>query len=62
MIKLKSLLFEAKHDLIASRVWDYVISNEVWINEESLSVYNDIVKNVKLRLADASGFKKESSH
>ena len=43
MIKLKSLLSEAKNDLIASRVWDYIISNEVWISEESLKEISDKV-------------------
>ena len=43
MIKLKSLLFEAKNDLIASRVWDYVISNEIWINEQKLREISDKV-------------------
>ena len=43
MIKLKDLLSEAKNDLIASRVWDYIISNEVWITEESLKEISDKV-------------------
>ena len=43
MIKLKDLLFEAKNDLIASRVWDYIISNEVWVTEESLKELSDKV-------------------
>ena len=36
MIKLSKLLNETKNDLIASRVWDYVISNKEWVTEESL--------------------------
>ena len=43
MIKLKDLLSEAKNDLIASRVWDYIISNEVWVTEESLKEISDKV-------------------
>ena len=43
MIKLKDLLSEAKNDLIASRVWDYIISNEVWVTEESLKELSDKV-------------------
>ena len=46
MIKLKSLIFEAKNDLIASRVWDYIISNEVWVTEESLKEISDKVASV----------------
>ena len=46
MIKLKSLLSEAKNDLIASRVWDYIISNEVWVTEESLKEISDKVASV----------------
>jgi len=43
LIKLKDLLSEAKNDLIASRVWDYIISNEVWVTEESLKEISDKV-------------------
>ena len=43
MIKLKDLLFEVKNDLIASRVWDYIISNKVWVTEESLKEISDRV-------------------
>ena len=43
MIKLRDLIFEAKNDLLASRVWDYVISNEVWVTEESLKEISDKV-------------------
>ena len=43
MIKLKDLIFEAKNDLLASRVWDYIISNEVWVTEESLKEISDKV-------------------
>ena len=46
MIKLKDLLSEAKNDLIASRVWDYIISNEVWVTEESLKEISDKVASV----------------
>ena len=46
MIKLKDLLLEAKNDLIASRVWDYVISNEIWVNEESLREVSDRVAQI----------------
>jgi hypothetical protein len=46
MIKLKGLLSEAKNDLIANRVWDYIISNEVWITEESLKEISDKVASV----------------
>ena len=43
VIKLKDLIFEAKNDLLASRVWDYIISNEVWVTEESLKEISDKV-------------------
>jgi hypothetical protein len=46
VIKLKDLLLEAKNDLIASRVWDYVISNEIWVNEESLREVSDRVAQI----------------
>ena len=36
MIKLRDLLTEAKNDLLASRVWDYIIYNEMWVTENSL--------------------------
>ena len=43
MIKLSKLLNETKNDLIASRVWDYVISNKEWVTEESLREISDQV-------------------
>ena len=43
MIKLKKLLNEAKNDLIASRVWDYIISNNIWITKDSLREISDTV-------------------
>ena len=46
MIKLKDLLSEAKNDLIASRVWDYIITNEVWVTEESLKEISDKVASI----------------
>ena len=46
MIKLKDLLLEAKNDLIASRVWDYIISNEIWVSEESLREVSDKVAQI----------------
>ena len=49
MIKLKSLLSEAKNDLIASRVWDYIISNEVWVTEESLKEISDKLRKEKIK-------------
>jgi len=43
MIKLKKLLNEAKNDLIAGRVWDYIISNNIWITQDSLREISDTV-------------------
>ena len=43
MIKLRDLLTEAKNDQIASRVWDYVIVNELHITKDSLREVSDQV-------------------
>jgi hypothetical protein len=50
VIKLKDLLLEAKWDNIASRVWDYIISNEVHITKESLKEISDeVAKKAKIQ-------------
>jgi hypothetical protein len=50
MIKLKQLLIEAEWDNIASRVWDYIISNEVHITKESLQEISDeVAKRAKIQ-------------
>lgn len=50
MIKLKQLLIEAEWDNIASRVWDYIISNEVHITKESLKEISDeVAKRAKIQ-------------
>jgi hypothetical protein len=43
VIKLKTLLVEAKWDHIASRVWDYIISNRIHVTKESLKEISDEV-------------------
>jgi hypothetical protein len=43
MIKLRDLLTEAKNDQIASRVWDYIIVNELHITKKSLREVSDQV-------------------
>jgi len=43
MIKLKDILLEAKWDNIAGRVWDYVISNEIFLTKEKLKEISDNV-------------------
>ena len=43
MIKLRDLLTEAKNDQIASRVWDYIIVNELYITKDSLREVSDQV-------------------
>ena len=46
MIKLRDLLTEAKNDQLASRVWDYIISNEMWVTEDSLKEVSDQVAQI----------------
>ena len=46
MIKLNTILNEAKNDIIASRVWDYVISNREWVTEDSLREISDQVASM----------------
>jgi len=46
MIKLRDLLTEAKNDQLASRVWDYIISNEMWVTENSLKEVSDQVAQI----------------
>jgi len=46
MIKLRDLLTEAKNDQLASRVWDYIISNEMWVTENSLKEVSDQVARI----------------
>ena len=43
MVKLKDILLEAKWDNIAGRVWDYVISNEIFLTNEKLKEISDSV-------------------
>tara|TARA_Y100000034_G_scaffold132769_1_gene196583 strand:- start:1292 stop:1534 length:243 start_codon:yes stop_codon:yes gene_type:complete len=43
MIKLRDLLTEAKNDQIASRVWDYIITNEIYVTKNSLKEVSDQV-------------------
>ena len=46
MIKLRDLLTEAKNDQIASRVWDYIITNEIYVTKESLREVSDQVAQI----------------
>ena len=46
MIKLRDLLTEAKNDQLASRVWDYIISNEIWVTENTLQEVSDQVARI----------------
>ena len=46
MIKLRDLLTEAKNDQIASRVWDYIITNEIYITKNSLKEVSDQVAKI----------------
>ena len=46
MIKLKQLLIEAKWDNIASRVWDYMISNRMHVSPKSLKEISDEVAKI----------------
>ena len=46
MIKLRNLLTEAKNDQLASRVWDYIISNEIWVTENTLQEVSDQVARI----------------
>ena len=46
MIKLRDLLTEAKNDQIASRVWDYIIVNELYITKDSLREVSDQVAHI----------------
>ena len=46
MIKLKELIFEAQNDLLASRVWDHIISNKIWVTQESLKEISDKIASL----------------
>ena len=53
MIKLRNLLTEAKNDQLAGRVWDYIISNEIWVTENSLKeVSNQVAQIAKKNKKD----------
>ena len=53
MIKLRDLLTEAKNDQIASRVWDYIITNEIYVTKESLREVSDqVAQNTKKKKQD----------
>ena len=50
MIKLKNLLIEARWDNIASRVWDYIISNRIHVTKESLrEISNEVARRAHIQ-------------
>ena len=50
MIKLRDLLTEAKNDQIASRVWDYIITNEIYVTKNSLKEVSDQVAKITKKI------------